>query len=61
MQWNSACPLYPRKRTYAVQEAISALGQKRTHAARQNGSLFDQLVGDREKIRRDIEAPGAAG
>jgi hypothetical protein len=26
-----------------------------------NGSLFDQLVGDREKIRRDIEAPGAAG
>src|SRR6516225_7231261 len=24
------CPLYPRKRTCAVQEAMSALGQKRT-------------------------------
>ena len=32
----SRCPLYPQKRTCAVQLAMSALGQKRTHAARQN-------------------------
>ena len=29
------CPLYPRKRTCAVQRAMSALGQKRTHAPQQ--------------------------
>src|SRR5262245_12015240 len=27
------CPLYPRKRTCAVPAAMSALGDKRTHAA----------------------------
>src|SRR5262245_20182607 len=31
----TACPLYPRKRTCAVQLGMSALGQKRTHAAQQ--------------------------
>src|SRR5215471_12278970 len=34
---------------------MSALGQKRTPAAQQESS-FDQLVGDRKKIWRDIEA-----
>ena len=32
-----ACPLYPRKRTGAVQWSMSALGQKRTHAPQQKG------------------------
>src|SRR6516165_8980808 len=32
---NRPCPLYPRKRTYAVQLGMSALGQKRTHAVQQ--------------------------
>jgi hypothetical protein len=35
-----SCPLYPRKRTGAVQLRMSALGQKRTF-----GRLFDRLVG----------------
>jgi hypothetical protein len=30
-----SCPLYPRKQTCAVQLRMSALGQKRTHAAQQ--------------------------
>ena len=33
----------PRKRTYAVQLRMSALGHKRTHAVQQKGSLFDHL------------------
>jgi len=28
-----SCPLHPQKRTCAVQLGMSALGQKRTHAA----------------------------
>src|SRR5262245_516241 len=35
-----ACPLYPRKRTCAVQLAMSALGQ-----ADMQARLFDHLVG----------------
>jgi hypothetical protein len=35
----SSCPLYPRKRTCAVQLRMSAMGQKRTHAPQQ-ASLF---------------------
>jgi hypothetical protein len=34
-----------------VQLGMSALGQKRTHAAQQKGSLFDQLVGAAEQRR----------
>jgi hypothetical protein len=34
------CPLHPRKRTFAVQQLMSAKGQKRT-----SHSSFDQLVG----------------
>src|SRR5262249_43835365 len=37
---NKACPLYPRKRTCAVQLEMSAIGQKRTSV-----HLFDYLVG----------------
>ena len=36
-------------RTCAVQEPMSALGQKRTHAAQQNDALFDHLVGTRQQ------------
>src|SRR5215472_16372320 len=32
VQCKSLCPLYPQKRTCAVQPEMSALGQKRTHA-----------------------------
>src|SRR5262245_58296713 len=38
-----SCLLYPQKQTCALHQGMSALGQKRAHAAR--GSLFDQLVG----------------
>jgi hypothetical protein len=49
----SPCPLYPRKRTCAVQLRMSALGHKRTHAVQQLGSLLDHLVsaGD-ERLRK---------
>jgi len=40
-----SCLLYPQSRTCAVQEGMSALGQKRTHALQQKGSLFDHFVG----------------
>src|SRR5262249_47518816 len=61
LQCNTACPLCPRKRTCAVRQPMSVLGQKRTRAGQHRGSLFDQLVGDREKIRRDIEAERFGG
>src|SRR4029450_4208979 len=47
-----SCPLYPRKRTCAVQLRMSALGQKRTHAVQQRRSLFNHLVGAGEQRRR---------
>jgi hypothetical protein len=34
------CPLYPRKRTLAAQNGMSAMGQKQTFR-----HLFDHLVG----------------
>src|SRR5262249_8109215 len=37
---SARCPLYPRKRTCAVQLGMSAIGQKRTSV-----HLFDYLVG----------------
>jgi hypothetical protein len=40
-----SCPLYPQKRTCAVQLGMSALGQKRTCPS------FDELVGTREQLR----------
>ena len=42
------CPLYPRKRTFAVHKLMSALGQERTLAAQQN-ILFDDLIGATEQ------------
>ena len=33
------CPLYPPKRTWAVQWPISAIGHKRTHVVQQNGLI----------------------
>src|SRR5262249_57271593 len=55
LQCKKACPLYPRKQTCAVQLDMSALGQKRTHAAQQKGSLFDHLVGAGEQGCRYID------
>jgi hypothetical protein len=55
MQCKTACPLYPRKRTCAVQLTMSALGQKRTY------DLFDHLVGAAEKRHRDCEAERLGG
>src|SRR5262245_19090089 len=46
-----SCLLYPRKRTCAVQTRMSAKGQEQTLP-----SLFDHLVGAREKRRRNGEA-----
>jgi hypothetical protein len=40
-----SCPLYPQKRTCAVQLGMAALGQKRTHAVQQAPALFDHFVG----------------
>ena len=40
-----SCLLYPRKRTCAVRELMSALGQKRTYATQQLVSLLDHFVG----------------
>src|SRR5262249_21926156 len=42
-----SCPLYPRKRTCAVQLGTSALGQKRTSRNRQVGGLvaFENTAG----------------
>ena len=50
------CLLYPRKRTCAVQLVMSAMGQKRNHAAQQKGSLFDHLLGVDEQSRRHCKA-----
>src|SRR5262245_48454967 len=50
------CPLYPRKRTCAVQRLMSAKGQKRTlrHS-------FDHVVGAAEQRLRDGQAEGFGG
>src|SRR5262249_42743149 len=45
------CPLYPRKRTCAVQDTMSALGQKRTHAVQQTAPSFEHFVTEREQRR----------
>jgi hypothetical protein len=53
---SSSCPLYPRKRTCAVQLVMSALCQKRTLA-----DLFDHLVGAKQYRLRNIEAERLSG
>jgi hypothetical protein len=55
-----SCPLYPQKRTCAVQLEMSALGHKRTHAVQQ-ASLFDYLVGGGEQGGRHCEAQRLCG
>src|SRR5262245_12061958 len=50
------CPLYPRERTCAVHQLMSALGHKRTHAAQQKGSLFDDLIGGDQQARWNCQA-----
>ena len=47
---NWSCPLYPRKRTCAVQSEMSAKGQTRT------SGLFDQLVSTPEHLTGNLEA-----
>src|SRR5262249_35124398 len=45
---SASCPLYPQKRTFAVHQRMSALGQKRTHALHQlsiNSSARSSTVG----------------
>src|SRR5262245_8617839 len=59
--WSTLCPLYPRKRTCAVQLGMSAMDQKRTHAAQQKRSLINHLVGTREHGRWNSEAQGVGG
>jgi hypothetical protein len=39
---------------------MSAMGQKRTHAAQQKGSLFDRLIGAAQQRERHSEAERAA-
>ena len=46
----------PRKRTFNSAAGMSALGQKRTHAPKQKGSLFDHLVGPPDERVGDIDA-----
>ena len=40
---------------------MSALCQKRTHAVQQLGLLLDHLVGERQKIHRQLNACGLCG
>jgi hypothetical protein len=40
---------------------MSALGQQRTHAVQQKGSLVDQLVSDLLEMHRDVEAHRLCG
>src|SRR5262245_19209006 len=44
-----SCPLYPRKRTCALQTVMSALGQKRTHAS---------VVSSKKSLLSITEIPG---
>src|SRR4029450_7491919 len=50
-----SCPLYPQKRTCAVQLGMSALGQKRTSC------LLDHLVSSCEQGRGHSETKGLGG
>jgi hypothetical protein len=50
------CPLYPRKRTCAVQLGMSAKGHKRTL-----GRSFDHFIGAGEKLCGNGEAEHLCG
>src|SRR5215471_104781 len=51
-----SCLLYRQKRTCAVRQLMSALGQKWTHAPQQKRLLFDHFVSAGEYGRRHSEA-----
>src|SRR5262249_21613899 len=53
-----ACLLYPRKRTCAVELGMSALGQKRTHAAQQT-NLYSITSPARASTEGGIVRPSA--
>ena len=52
-------PLYPRKRTCAVQLGMSALCQEETHALQQTAAQFDHFFGNSDQhilnARREIK------
>src|SRR5262249_8548826 len=49
-----SCPLYARKRTYAVQHAMSALGQKRTFGAYRLPSNAEPHGGENQQTANDV-------
>src|SRR5262249_18418505 len=55
LQRKKACPLYPRKRTYAVQLGMSARGQKRTSI------IFQSAVACRVKRGPRVPLTGPQG
>src|SRR5262245_36777298 len=61
MQCNMSCPLYPRKRTCAVQLGMSALGQKADSCTAAKESLVDHLVGAGEQLTRHRETERLCG
>ena len=55
------CPLYPQKRTCAVQLGMSALGQKRTHKSQHRVSLFNYVIGNGKNVWRNGESKRFCG
>src|SRR5262245_16525090 len=58
---SAARPLFHRKRKSIHDLAMSHSCQKRTHALQQTETLFDHLVGKRQKIVRDFDAKRLRG
>ena len=52
----ASCPLFPRKRTCALQSQMSAKGHKRTYTP-----LFDHLVGAPDKCVGNVDAERLGG
>src|SRR5262249_56020241 len=60
MQCKAACPLYPRKRTYAVQYVMSALGHKRTSPHQRDCDVQSVCANCGHKFNRPAEEPSGA-